>query len=96
MVQAGLCSTTPQRYPGDAEFGNPQRLAELIAIVADDYVLAPDYVRTILRFFEERPHAAIVRFKIVVYREDIFSRISHFYYEMSFINRLLPRLGAKN
>ena len=81
--------------PATRNLGILNASAELIAIVADDYVLAPDYVRTILRFFKERPHAAIVRFKIVVYREDIFSRISHFYYEMSFINRLLPPLEAK-
>lgn len=66
-----------------------------IAIVADDYVLAPDYAETVLRFFEEYPKAAVVRFKIVASRDDISSRISHFYYEFSFLNRLVTPTGPK-
>ena len=81
--------------PATRNLGIRNASGEFIAIVADDYVLAPDYASTVLRFFQERPHAEIVRFKIVAYRNDIFSRISHFYYEMSFINRLLPRMEPR-
>ena len=77
--------------PATRNLGIRHATGRLVAIVADDYILAPDYATTILRFFEEHPHAEIVRFKIIASRDDIFSRLSHFYYEISFMNRLLPQ-----
>jgi glycosyltransferase involved in cell wall biosynthesis len=68
----------------------------LVAIVADDYLFSPDYASTVIRFFEEKPHAEIVRFKIVASRDDIFSRLSHFYYEISIMNQLLRQPELKS
>jgi glycosyltransferase involved in cell wall biosynthesis len=63
----------------------------IVAMVADDYLLPPDYAATVLRFFDEQPGASIVRFEIVAAGDDLSSRISHFYYRISFLNRLHPR-----
>jgi glycosyltransferase involved in cell wall biosynthesis len=63
---------------------------EIIAIVADDYILDPDYAGTIASFFEQNPRAMIVRFKIVASRDDLASSISHFYYDVSVRRRLAP------
>jgi len=77
--------------PSTRNLGIRHALGSLIAIVADDYILAPDYASTIIRFFEDNPHADIVRFKIIASGNDISSRLSHFYYEISFMNRLVPK-----
>ncbi len=61
---------------------------EIIAIVADDYLLAPDYVHTFVEFFRERPNAQVVRFGIVPADRSPGSLLSHFYYEVSFRKRL--------
>ncbi|HOW98678.1 MAG TPA: glycosyltransferase [Kiritimatiellia bacterium] len=66
---------------------------EFIAIVADDYLLAPDYVRTFVSFFRERPDASVVRFRIVPARDNLSSRLSHFAYEISLRKRLDPDPG---
>jgi GT2 family glycosyltransferase len=60
----------------------------LVAIVADDYILAPDYARTIVSFFTEYPAAQIVRFKIVAADDDFMSRVWHAYHEASVKRRL--------
>jgi GT2 family glycosyltransferase len=62
----------------------------VVAIVADDYILDPTYVSTIMRFFDERPAAKVVRFKMVPSRKDLGSRISHFYFDVSVRRRLTP------
>jgi len=64
--------------------------APIVAIVADDYRMAPDYVKTVMTFFRVHPAARVVRFKIVPASTALSSRISHFYYEISFLNRLHP------
>lgn len=64
--------------------------APLVAIVADDYILPPEYVRAIVGFFRERPEARAVRFHVVAAADDLSSRASHFYYEISLLNRLQP------
>ncbi|MBP7828926.1 MAG: glycosyltransferase [Kiritimatiellae bacterium] len=89
------------RYLGDGHRGIPAarnagiRAArgEFIAIVADDYLLAPDYVRTFVSFFRERPDASVVRFRIVPARDNLSSRLSHFAYEISLRKRLDPDPG---
>jgi GT2 family glycosyltransferase len=81
--------------PAARNLGIQNASGDFIAIVADDYILTPDYAETVLRFFENYPQASIVRFKIVASRDDIFSRISQFYYEFSFSNRLLTRTDPK-
>jgi glycosyltransferase involved in cell wall biosynthesis len=63
---------------------------DILAIVADDYILDPSYVSTIVQFFDERPEAKIVRFKMVPARRDLGSRISHFYLDVSVRRRLNP------
>lgn len=76
--------------PAARNLGIRHACGGLVAIVADDYILFPDYADTIIRFFHDHPEADIVRFKIIAARDDIFSRLSHFYYKISFLNRLLP------
>ncbi|MGA7878788.1 MAG: glycosyltransferase [Desulfoferrobacter sp.] len=81
--------------PATRNLGIHHASSRLIAIVADDYILSADYASTILCFFQENPDAEIVRFKIIASQGDIFSRLSHFYYEISFLNRLLPQPELK-
>lgn len=54
-----------------------------IAIVADDYVLAPDYARTVVSFFRNRPDASVVRFKLAPADDRYLSRVLHAYQEAS-------------
>lgn len=61
---------------------------DIIAIVADDYLLAPDYADTIIKFFRENPGAMVVRFKVIAAEGDFVSRVSQFYYDVSFRRRL--------
>lgn len=63
-----------------------------IAILADDYVLAPDYAPTIMRFFAGHPQASVVRFKVVAAAGDLASRISHFYFEVN-VQRQMAAAG---
>jgi GT2 family glycosyltransferase len=59
-----------------------------IAFVADDYELAPDYIRTIMRLFAEQPERMIVRFKVVGAGSDFGSRAAGLYYELGYVRRL--------
>ncbi len=61
---------------------------EIVAIVADDYILDRDYVKVILEFFRSHPEASVIRFRIVPSRNDLGSRVSHFYYDASMRGRL--------
>jgi GT2 family glycosyltransferase len=61
---------------------------EIIAIVADDYILDRSYIQVILEFFRSHSDALVVRFKIVASRDDLGSRISHYYYDVSMRRRL--------
>jgi GT2 family glycosyltransferase len=69
----------------------------LVAFVADDYEMAPDYVSTVRRLFEERPETKVVRFKVVSAGKGFSDRVGHMYYSFSVLQRLLPasadRLG---
>lgn len=64
---------------------------DLIAIVADDYILPATYAATIVEFFRGDPAAMVVRFKIVAAGRDPGSRISHFYFDVSIRRRLAPQ-----
>jgi glycosyltransferase involved in cell wall biosynthesis len=63
---------------------------DVVAIVADDYILDPAYASTTMQFFHDRPDAQIVRGKIVAAGRDVGSRISHFYFDVSVRRRLEP------
>lgn len=101
QVRALAARDSRVRYLGVAHRGIPAarnagiRAArgEFIAIVADDYLLAPDYAGTFVSFFRERPDASVVRFRIVPARNNLSSRLSHFAYEISLRKRLDPDPG---
>jgi GT2 family glycosyltransferase len=61
---------------------------DVVAIVADDYLLAPDYARTIVSFFRANPLAMIVRFKLAAADDRFLSRVVHAYHEASTHRRL--------
>jgi len=63
---------------------------EIVAIVADDYILDSTYATTIAEFFHRHPEAMVVRFKVIAARNDLGSRISHFYFDVSVRRRLSP------
>lgn len=60
-----------------------------VAFVADDYVLAPDYLRVALSYLDRHPEAAVVRFRVVPLEDHFGSRISHCYYDASVLRRLV-------
>ena len=66
---------------------------ELVAIVADDYLLSPDYLRTAVRFFEKNPKAQILRFKVIARSPGLSDLINQFAYEVEFLQRLHPELA---
>jgi GT2 family glycosyltransferase len=59
-----------------------------VAIVADDYVLAPEYLDVALDYLARRPDAAVVRFDIRPLRSNLGSRVSDCYYSASLARRL--------
>ena len=61
---------------------------DVIAIVADDYLFAPDYARTVVSFFGAHADAMIVRFKLVAADDRFMSRVGHLYQEASVRRRL--------
>jgi glycosyltransferase involved in cell wall biosynthesis len=63
---------------------------EIIAIVADDYILDTRYAETISWFFDQHRQAMVVRFRVIAARDDLASRISHFYFDASIRRRLSP------
>jgi len=80
----------PPRGIGSARnLGIRHASGQVVAFVADDYLLAPDYVRTILGFFRERPEARVVRFKIVAACDGFLCRMLHAYHEASVKRRLV-------
>lgn len=81
----------PQPHGGIAAARNTgirNATAGLIAIVADDYLLAPDYARTVVGFFRGYPEAQVVRFKVVAADDNFMSRALHAYHEASVKRRL--------
>ena len=65
---------------------------DLIAFLADDYRVAPDYAGTVVSFFQKHPEAMIVRFKVVSDEDHFGGRLSQLFYEASICRRLLPRV----
>ncbi len=82
------CRQTHKGIPAARNTGIVNASGDIIAIVADDYLLGPDYAETIIRFFRENPGAIVVRFKIIAAEDDFFSRVSHFYFDVSVRRRL--------
>lgn len=79
---------THKGIPAARNSGIVNALGDTIAIVADDYLLSPDYAGTIIRFFRENPGAMVVRFKIIADEDNFFSRVSHHYFDVSVRRRL--------
>ncbi|HWP92011.1 MAG TPA: glycosyltransferase [Thermodesulfobacteriota bacterium] len=82
------CRQAHKGIPAARNRGIAASSGDIVAIVADDYLLAPDYAETIIRFFREKPAAMVVRFKIVAADYDFASRVCHFYYDVSVRRRL--------
>lgn len=59
-----------------------------VAIVADDYVLAPHFVSTAIEYLEAHPEADVVRFDILPLEHTWGARVSHTYYAASIARRL--------
>ena len=81
--------------PATRNRGLAEARGRLVAFVADDYELAPDYVRTVQRLFEERPETKVVRFKVVAAGAGFSDRIGHMYYSFSVLQRLIPGIGDR-
>lgn len=75
---------------GARNHGIVHATGEIVAIVADDYILDSTYATTIAGFFHRHPEAMVVRFKVIAARNDLGSQISHFYYDVSARRRLSP------
>nr|MBP7276257.1 glycosyltransferase [Kiritimatiellia bacterium] len=83
----------PRGIPAARNAGIRASGGDLVAIVADDYLMAPDYVKTFVSFLQEHPEAGVVRFGIIPASRWPGSLVSHFYYEVCFRRRLQqPRL----
>jgi GT2 family glycosyltransferase len=74
--------------PAARNNGIKNATGDIIAIVADDYILEANYAETVVTFFRDNPAAMVVRFKLVASRSDFGSRISHFYFDVSVRRRL--------
>jgi GT2 family glycosyltransferase len=59
-----------------------------VAIVADDYVLSPDYLSRALAYLDAHPSAAVVRSDIRPLTTSWGARTSHVYYSASILRRL--------
>lgn len=74
--------------PAARNLGVSEAKGDVIAIVADDYVLDRHYLRDALSYLAEHPEAAAVRFRIQPLDDTFGSRVSHCYYEFSILYRL--------
>ena len=74
--------------PAARNLGLSTARAPLIAILADDYILRGDYIQTVISFFNSNPEAMVVRFKVVGDCRSFGSRLSHYYYDISYRKRL--------
>ena len=76
--------------PAARNLGLKEASGEIIAFLADDYELAPDYARTVIRLLEEHPEAMVVRFKVVPASRNLSNLIGHWCYSFGLIRRLIP------
>lgn len=86
-----------QRHKGIAAARNNgivHATGEIVAIVADDYILDATYGSTIAEFFHLHPEAMVVRFKVVAAQNNLGSQISHFYFDTSARRRLSPMMNS--
>jgi glycosyltransferase involved in cell wall biosynthesis len=80
--------------PAARNLGIRAARGEVIAIVADDYVLHQHYLRDGLRYLREHPEAGAIRFRMGPLNRTFGSRVSHCYYDASIAYRLeLDRRG---
>lgn len=78
--------------PANRNNGLRHARGAIVAFVADDYVMRPDYVTTCVRFLRENPDADVIRFRVVPADDHFGARVSHCFYDVSIRKRLL--LGA--
>jgi glycosyltransferase involved in cell wall biosynthesis len=64
---------------------------EVVAFLADDYLLPADYASTIMSFFENNPAAEVVRSRIVTCAPGFVGRVIRFYDNANFRRRLFPQ-----
>ena len=79
--------------PTARNIGLRNSTGQIIAFIADDYRLPPHYIRFVVDFFECRPEAKIVRFKVVSTGSSPASRINAFRYEANVRGALRPGVG---
>ncbi len=77
-----------QGIPATRNLGVDAARGSYVAIVADDYVLAPHYLSTALGYLEANPQAAVVRSDIRPLTDTWGPRTSHVYYSASITRRL--------
>jgi GT2 family glycosyltransferase len=75
--------------PAARNLGLRHALGARVAFVADDYVLAPGYLRVALQYLDDHPEAAVVRFRVRPLEDHLGARASHCYYDASVLRRLL-------
>lgn len=77
-----------QGIPATRNLGVGAARGAYVAIVADDYVLAPDYLAVARKYLDDRPEAAVVRFDIQPLRRHLGGLVSACYYTADFAGRL--------
>lgn len=74
--------------PATRNLGVSAATGDYVAIVADDYVLRPDYVAVALDYLRRCPEASVVRFDLTPTTRSLGARVSHHYYAGNFFRRL--------
>lgn len=74
--------------PATRNLGLRAATADLVAFVADDYELPPDYAERVLSTFEQNPQVQVLRFSITASTNDLGAQISDLYYRASVLARV--------